>query len=260
MDKYITRISFVGAGKVARQMVPWLHEKGVKIVEIFNRSPETAKSLADAVNAEFVSEAKALNPDVDMVIIAVSDDAIASISETIPQTSALVVHTSGSRNMNDLKKHDRRGVLYPLQSFSDVAPVDFRTVPLCIEAVHEEDESLLKMNSLSWGSNSYLLNSEQREIMHVAAVIANNFANHLWGLGFDFLKQHQIHPDILYPLILETVNKAMHSDPHAVQTGPAVRADERTIARHIEKLKDDENLLQIYRLITRSIQEKHGKL
>lgn len=261
MDNPIKRVSFAGAGKVARQMAPWLKENGVQIVQVYNRSHEQGEPLAAEVSAEFISNASALELNVDLIIVAVSDDAIAGVSQLIPQTGALVVHTSGTRAMDDLKHHARRGVFYPLQSFSDKMPVDFRKIPFCIEAANLSDEELLKVNCLTWGSYTYPLNSQQREILHIAAVMANNFVNHLWGKGFDLLKKNDIQPDILFPLMMETVNKAIHSDPHEVQTGPAVRKDENTIQRHVEMLKKEGNLQQIYQLLTKSIQEKHhGKL
>jgi len=264
MSKVPQRVSIAGAGKVARQMALWLKSKGVELVQIYNRTPKAAEELVELVggNTTAIYDWKEFNPEVDMVIIAVSDDAIAGISAKLPPTEAVVVHTSGARPMDDLKNLKRRGVFYPLQTFTAEQTADFHQVPLCIEGNDAEVQELLKTCCVVWGAPVYQLNSAQREVLHIAAVVANNFTNHLWGRSFDLLKQNDIDPGILYALMMETMRKAIHLNPHDIQTGPAVRGDKETIRRHLEKLKDDANLREIYELLTQSIEQKHrnGKL
>lgn len=252
------RVSIVGAGKVARQLALWLKSKGLELVQIYNRTPEAANELVALVGANAVSTWKDFDSKVDMVILAVSDDAIAAISANLPVTDALVVHTSGARPLDDLKHHERRGVFYPLQTFTLDQAADFQQVPICVEGNSPEVEELLKTSCIVWGAPVYQLNSSQREVLHIAAVVANNFTNHLWGLSFDLLKHNNIDPSILYALLMETMRKAINLDPHAIQTGPAVRGDKETIRRHLEKLKDDANLREIYDVLTQSIAQKHG--
>lgn len=261
MTGIIQRVALIGAGKVARQMGRWMRSSGVEITQVYNRTFSEAENLAGLVGATAISDLSEI-ADVQMVIIAVSDDAIAAVSAAMPAVDAVVVHTSGTRPIEDLNQHVRCGVFYPLQTFTDDVEVDFRQVPVCIEGVDPETEELLRVCCLTWGAFPYILNSSQREVLHVAAVIANNFANHLWGKSFELLNKSEIEPDILFPLMMETVQKAIHADPHSVQTGPAVRGDKKTIERHLQKLKSDDNLQEIYRILTKSILEKqqHGKL
>lgn len=262
MAKLPQKIAIVGAGRVASKLAPWLQSRGVEVVQIYNRDQARAKALAVELNTEAVASLKDIDSEVEMIIIAVSDDAIAGVSAELPQTDALVVHTSGTRSINDVAQHKRHGVFYPLQTFSEEHAVDFTQVPFCIEASSREVEDLLKACCITWGIRSYLIDSKQREILHVAAVIANNFTNHLWGKSFDLLRKNEIEPDILYPLIFETVRRATHGNPHEVQTGPAVRGDQKTIDRHLQKLTNTPELQEIYSLITQSISEtkKHAEL
>lgn len=262
MTEMIQRVALIGAGKVARQLARWIRSSGVEIVQIYNRSLPAAETLAAEVGSTAINKVEELNADVQLVIISVNDDAISDLADAMPETNAVVVHTSGTRPMDDLKKHEKRGVFYPLQTFTDQHDVNFRQVPICIEGVDESVTHLLKSCCVSWGALCYELNSSQRAMLHVAAVVANNFTNHLWGRSFDLLKEHEIEPDILFPLMMQTVEKAIHAHPHSIQTGPAARGDNQTIERHLDTLKSDANFRELYRLLTSSIQEnqQNGKL
>jgi len=256
------RATVIGAGKVAHKLAPWLKSNKVAVKQIYNRTTAKAGALAAEVGAQPLAEVADIDREVDMVIIAVSDDAIREVSDELPSLDAVIVHTSGTRPIDDLKKHDKRGVFYPLQTFTPQSNIDFQQIPICIEGNSREVEEYLKSCCIDWGTSCHLLNSDQRGILHIAAVVANNFTNHLWGSAFDLLKEHNIEPNILYPLMLETVRKATFEDPHEVQTGPAVRGDQQTIDRHLDKLKSDANLREIYRVLTESIAQtkRDGKL
>ena len=192
--------------------------------------------------------------DFDAAIVAVSDDAIAEVSQHIK--TPLVVHTSGTTAMSALQNVTRKGVFYPLQSFSKHKSVDFNQVPLCIEAEDQQDEQLLKDLAKTLGSTSYLVSSEQRNYLHVAAVFANNFTNHMYQMANDICTKHDVPFEVLLPLIQETSSKIESLSPSKAQTGPAIRNDQKTIKNHLTLL--DESQQELYKIITESIQQ-HGK-
>ena len=194
-----------------------------------------------------------------MYIIAVSDDAIAQVSENLALDNQLVVHTSGTVTLNALANKNRRGVFYPLQTFSKDKAVNFKTIPLCIEAENEKDATTLKLIANAISDAVYDINSEQRKALHVAAVFVNNFVNHLYQMGNEICDANTIPFEILKPLIQETANKIATLSPKNAQTGPAKRNDLKTIAAHEEFLKD-ENQAAIYKLLTQSIQDNGKKL
>ena len=66
--------------------------------------------------------------------------------------------------------------------------------------------------------------------------------------------------EIFFPLIRETMSKAMDLGPEKSQTGPAVRDDQNTIERHMDLLSFSPELKKIYREITLSIIDYHNKL
>lgn len=192
--------------------------------------------------------------DFDIAIIAVADDAIAEVSRHIE--SPLVVHTSGGTDIEGLSNTTRKGVLYPLQSFSKEKLVDFTQVPLCLEATNEEDFQKLEHLATQLQSPAYRISSEQRQYMHIAAVFVNNFTNHMYQNAWDIFEQKNIPFDILRPLIQETTEKIERLTPSEAQTGPAIRNDQETIKKHVNLLSDSQQ--ELYKTITESIQ-KHGK-
>lgn len=190
----------------------------------------------------------------DVAIIAVSDDAIAEVSEHIK--APLVAHTSGTTHMNALQNSTRKGVFYPLQSFTKDKSVDFGKVPFCIEAENEEDLKTLGFLVNRMKSGYYEIGSEERKYIHVAAVFVNNFVNHMYTNAWDIFEKHHIPFSILRPLINETIEKIERLMPAEAQTGPAIRNDQKTIKNHLTLLNDSQK--EIYQLLTESIQ-KHGK-
>lgn len=191
-------------------------------------------------------------PDADVTIIAVSDDAIASVSNNVNSTDSLVVHTSGTVSI-EVVSHHRKGVFYPLQSFTKNKPVDFSKVPFCLESTTEKDLVLLEKLTESIQSKPYRVSTEQRKKLHLAAVFVNNFTNHMYKIGHDICEANEVPFEILHSLIEETAKKITEISPAEAQTGPAKRNDQETIQNHLENLNLHQQ--EMYALITKSIQD-----
>jgi len=213
----------------------------------------TAFNAATNIEIEHVSSRHLENiPNADVTIIAVSDDAISSVSNQLKNRTGLIVHTSGTVPMGAIIQQ-QKGVFYPLQSFTKGATIDFSSIPFCLEATNNNDLELLEVIAKSIGKKSYHITSDQRKKLHLAAVFVNNFTNHMYQIGKEICDQHQVPFEILHPLIEETAKKITLISPKDAQTGPAKRNDVQTIQSHLENL----NLQQqkMYKLITQSIQE-----
>lgn len=250
----------IGAGKVASALGPALSEAGISWLQVFSRNRDKAVSLAKKINANPICSLDEVNTQADFILVAVSDDAISKVADQLP-TGPAVFHTSGSRSINDLSKHAECGVFYPLQTFThDSIPV-YSEIPFCIEGSSESVACRMEALCSLLGAKSYRLDSYQRSTLHLAAVIANNFTNHLWGWSRKLLNESGTNPEILHPLMKETLRKALADDPFSVQTGPAARGDIQTIQNHIEMLDGLPDIQNIYRQITTSISNSnHGKL
>ncbi|MFD1162526.1 Rossmann-like and DUF2520 domain-containing protein [Hwangdonia seohaensis] len=248
-------VVILGAGNVATHLFK-AFEKAENIVvnQWYNRSLKTIKPYKNKI--EIIDDLALLN-DADVYIIAVSDDAIAELSEQLPFENKLVVHTSGGVGVYDIDKKHKRGVFYPLQTFSKDAEMDFKSVPICIETIDKKDYHILKALAISIGSPTKKVNSDQRRVLHLAAVFVNNFTNQLYRIGHEITESEGAEFDLLKPLILETAKKVQELSPYMAQTGPAKRHDKKTIKKHLKILKNEQHK-DIYKLLTKSIQNTHG--
>jgi len=245
-------VVILGSGNVASQLIKaFLKIDTINLKQVYTRNQEDINTLKDSIDT---TNDISLLKQADVTIIAVSDDAISSISSHIK--NSFVVHTSGSVDMKSLYNIGRKGVFYPLQSFSKKKKVDFKNIPICLES--ETNEDLLKLEELVslLQSKSYILSSHQRKKIHVAAVFANNFSNHMYTIANEICEKYNIPFDILHPLIEETSNKIKNLTPEKAQTGPAKRNDAETIENHLNLLSEKQQ--EIYLKITQSIQE-YGK-
>ena len=193
----------------------------------------------------------------DIYIIAVADSAISEVSSKLLFSNKLVVHTSGALSIHNIDRKHRRGVLYPLQTFTKDTPIDLKTVPFCIEALDKEDYTLLKKLTQYIGSSAKRMNSEQRNILHLAAVFVNNFTNQLYRIAHEITDEKGVDFHMLKPLLLETAKKVHTISPYMAQTDPAKRGDLNTILTQLKLLKKEQHKA-LYKLLTQSIQETHG--
>ncbi|MBT8266218.1 MAG: DUF2520 domain-containing protein [Bacteroidia bacterium] len=249
-------VVLLGAGNVATHLFKAFNKaEQVTVKQWFNRTVKPLQPYKNEV--EITNDIQALK-EVNLYILAVSDDAVAELSEALPFSDRFVVHTSGSVNVHDLDKKHRRGVLYPLQTFSKDVDMDFKNVPFCIEALDKKDLPLLKYVASAVGSPHYKINTEQRQILHLSAVFINNFTNQLYRIAHEITDEKNIDFDILKPLILETAKKVQEVSPYMAQTGPAKRYDKKTIKKHL-KLIENDLYKEIYDMLTKSIQKTHGR-
>lgn len=251
------QINIIGSGNVAQHLIKaFSASKTVEIKQVFSRKTEAVHHLIDF--DKIVTDYNELQT-ADLHIIAVSDNAINEVSEQLPFNNQLVVHTSGTSSMTILNEKNRRGVFYPLQTFSKTKEVDFSIIPFCLEAENTADFKILETTAKSISTAVYSINSEQRKALHVAAVFVNNFTNHLYHLGQEICDENQLPFAILRPLITETADKINTLDPADAQTGPAKRHDSNTTEAHLAFLQD-ENKKNIYKILTQSIQDNGKKL
>ncbi|MGB0975226.1 MAG: Rossmann-like and DUF2520 domain-containing protein [Flavobacteriaceae bacterium] len=246
-------IVLLGSGKVASHLYDAFHDNSTtNVVQVYNRSQKNLERFKSVNTTTSISKLI----DADVYVIAVADDGINELSKKLQLRNKLVVHTSGSIPMEAISQQHNRGVFYPLQTFSESKAVDFKTVPLCIEAEHEHDLKLLNQLAKSVSNAVYHISSSQRKAIHIAAVFVNNFVNHLYQKGEEICAEHQVPFDILKPLIQETSEKIMSLSPKESQTGPAIRNDHSVIQQHLSDLNTTTQQ-EIYKLLTKSIQQTY---
>ena len=255
-------IVLIGSGNLAEALARAISRtEGATLLQIFARNAKRGTALALENGTAWSSDPRELAA-ADLYLLAVSDAAITTLAESLPiPAEAAVVHTAGGIGIEALPaRFDRRGVLYPLQTFTQGRSVDFAKIPLFVEGNDDTFTSELEAFARNLSRTVYRADSDRRVRLHLAAVFACNFVNHLYALGGEILHGTELPFDVLNPLIAETAAKAVDSgDPHRVQTGPAVRGDLPTLRRHEAALAHDPRLLRIYESLSQDIWETSKK-
>ena len=252
------KIVLLGSGNVATHLGRSFKMAGQDIVQVYSRDPQNAHQLADSLGADTVENLSDITKNADLYIIAVKDDAIRRVALTLSLSDQLVIHTSGSTDLNVLDGvSERTGVFYPLQTFSKLKAIDFRQIPITIEGNSEEVTSTLRGIADRLSEKVIELNSIQRQTLHTAAVFACNFTNHMYTLAAELLKTQNLDFDLLRPLIAETAFKIQLNDPADMQTGPAVREDFNTLDKQKELLDHDGSVRELFEKISQSIINYH---
>jgi predicted short-subunit dehydrogenase-like oxidoreductase (DUF2520 family) len=253
----MTKVVVLGAGNVAHHLITAFKKTSdITVAQVWARHTD---SFTNLLSSEFICNDLSQLQNADVYILAVSDDAIISLSAQLPFSDKLVVHTSGSVALEALNDKNRKGVFYPLQTFSKSKTLDFNTIPICIEATNDSDYKTLERVAKAISKVTHTINSDQRKALHVSAVFVSNFVNHLYQIGEEICKKNQLDFAILQPLILESANKILTLSPKEAQTGPAKRQDTKTINAHLNFLTE-KNQKEIYKLLTKSIIDNGKKL
>ncbi len=243
----------IGSGKVAYHLAKAFHQNHIEVFQIFGRNENDLKAISDELNIPFSTTNIA---DADLYIICVNDDSIAEVSKMITKEDGLVAHTSGSLTKEILGGNYRKASFYPLQTFSKSKELDYSEIPFFIEAENESDIEILKILASKISKNVMESDYEKRKYIHLTAVFACNFVNHLFARAKEISDSQDIPFNYFLPLIDETVSKIHEIDPKLAQTGPAVRNDARILKIH-ESLISDEEHLKIYQTMNESIKKMY---
>lgn len=251
------KISIIGAGNLSWHLAPALEAAGHLVKEIYSRDISKATTITSRLyHAVPKDDLDFSASESNVFILSISDNSIKEVAGQLQlPKNVFVAHTSGTTDIDTLEKFENTAVLYPLQTFSKSRKIAFTQVPICLEAGNEVSRQVFEQIAQSISRDIRYLDSEKRKGLHLAAVFACNFTNHLLGIASHILQCEDLPSNILHAIISETINKAMETNPFDVQTGPAVRDDRNTIAAHLHMLADIPEFGAIYRAISESIQE-----
>ncbi len=250
----MSTISFIGSGNVATRLATAFKHAGHQILDIYSQTFTNAKTLAEAVGANPVDDIAELNPNADFLFLCVNDDKLYGVPTEVPFGRYMVVHTAGSAPLSLLNIfRNNAGVFYPLQTLSKYKDVQWKKVPVCIEANSKGTQNELFELARSIKTRPLYMDSEQRLALHTAAVVANNLSNYLYQIAFDITKKYGVAFNLLFPLMEETLLKLETLEPKKAQTGPAHRRDFYTIQKHLDLLHDMPEAHDVYQFITNKI-------
>lgn len=253
------KVIIIGTGNVATVLGKKILEAGHEIIQVAGRHAEKTNLLASQLGCKPVYTFQNINLSANIYIIAVSDSSIPAVAAQLQLNDKIIVHTAAAVSKNILAASSKNfGVLYPLQTLTKEMPY-LPPVPVLVDGNNEATKKVLIKFSSGWAENVRFADDEERIKLHVAAVFVNNFTNFIFTVIEKYCKKEQLTFNLLYPLIEETIAKLKISHPSALQTGPAVREDFSTIAKHNQILTNYPELKNFYNLFTDSIVSFYNK-
>ena len=250
------KVTLIGAGNLATQLGKSLKKAGVIISQVYSRTEDSARTLGELLEAEWLTDIKALRDEADIYIFSVKDSVLCElISEACKgRGDKLFLHTAGSMPMSCFEgKALRYGVFYPMQTFSKTKDVDFERIPVFIEGNSIETEDVIRSLANKLSQRVIRLSSVDRKYLHLAAVWTCNFTNYCYTVASDILGEHGIPFDVMLPLINETTEKIQKISPKEAQTGPAVRGDRNVMSKQLELMNGKEDLQELYKMLSKGI-------
>lgn len=253
------KLNILGSGNVATILGKKIKQAGHEVLTVYSPNYNHAEELSRMLQANPVTRLNELNSAADLFILAISDQALIEVASELRIGKKLVVHTAGSASINVLKPVSANiGVLYPLQSLRKELEV-FPYLTMLIDGNTEESLTLVQDFANSFADKVVISRDDARLKLHTAAVIVNNFSNHLYTLAENYCRGEGVDFRLLIPLIMETASRLQVASPEQLQTGPAIRGDSATIEKHLELLRDYEELKEIYALFSEIIRQKAVK-
>ena len=254
-------VFIIGSGNVAYHLAKAMTKSDIALSGLYSRNEENGTEISKKLSIPFFNNLKSIPKTSDVYLLCVSDDAIKNVANQLPgsiKKSKIVAHTSGSALMKDsLESCKNGGVFYPLQTFTKGKKMTYKTIPFCINGMNPKIIKKLSLLAGSISNSVNVIDDEQRKSIHLSAVMINNFVNHLIYLSEELLKKNEIDPDILQPLLIETIKKQKSLGAFKSQTGPARRKDSETMSAHLDLLRRNKEYRAIYMTISKSIQKTY---
>ena len=250
------KVTLIGAGNLATQLGKSLKKAGVIVSQVYSRTEDSARTLGELLEAEWLTDIKALRDEADIYIFSVKDSVLCELISEVCKSRGdkLFLHTAGCMPMSCFEgKALRYGVFYPMQTFSKTKDVDFERIPVFIEGNSIETEDVIRSLANKLTQRVIRLSSADRKYLHLAAVWACNFTNYCYTVASDILGEHGIPFDVMLPLINETTEKIQKISPKEAQTGPAVRGDRNVMSKQLELMNGKEDLQELYKMLSKGI-------
>ena len=243
------KICIIGSGNVSYTFFNVLKNNGINPKYILIRNVDKIPEVESLFGVETVADYDIIS-DCDLIIVAVNDDSIKDVASNLKNFKGLVVHTSGTQSSSVLDCVDNYGVLYPLQTLTKGFDVDFKMVPLLINASSSDNLERLRCFANLISDIVIECSDEDRSYIHMSAVYVSNFVNIMLQIGNKLLENKGLDISLLEPLVYETVKKSFALGPEKALTGPAKRGDFDTINKHKSMLFNDIEEKKIYEILT----------
>jgi predicted short-subunit dehydrogenase-like oxidoreductase (DUF2520 family) len=255
-EKVKKKIAIIGCGAVAWHLAEKFRRHELYVYN--HKANAVLTAYKNIYSAQVFPNLKKVIKDADLYFICIKDKHITDVLNTLsylPPASVICI-SSGNYNLKDYKgKLKNIGILYPLQTFSKEDEIKWKDITMVTDALNKTALSDVNRIAHLLSENVIALNYEQRLKLHLAAVLANNFTNSLYTETEKLLKSIDASYTIqlFYPLLKQSIKKLKYISPLEAQTGPAKRNDKQVMAKHQDLLKNQPELMEIYKLISNLI-------
>ena len=255
-------VAIVGAGRAGGALAVALREAGHRVTAVHSRRPASAAALALRTGAEAVPTAVAAALLADVVFLTVPDAAVSGVAATIAATGVamrdrILVHCSGTLSREALAAARQLGagvgVCHPLQDLTPDAAASAAALDGAFFGVDADPQArpLLEFLVRSMGGVPFAAPEGDRALYHAAAVLAGNAPLALLSRAVELLTASGVDPEVAAPALATLLEGAARNaralGVRGALTGPVVRDDAATLARHIGALRADRELQRLYR-------------
>lgn len=245
----------IGNGNIAEALLKSINNTDIEVIGIYGKSIAKCEKLSELYSVPFFPTIESLPNNADLYLICVSDNAIAGIANKLTVKEGLAVHFSGIKSLQELEPIKNKAVFWPIASINKLSFKNFSETPICIEASDEENYRIIEAFADRLSKKVFSVSTSQRQYLHLAATLTNNFSNHLLALSKQILDEQQIDYHLLQHLLTEALQNSFLHEPSKMQTGPALRNDTKTIHTHKMLLNQNIALITLYELMSKSIFE-----
>ncbi len=250
------RITIIGSGNLGYHLAKKLNIANRNTITIVNPSNNVGLKKLKKNQIKTILGIENIPIDSDVYIICVKDNAIKKVADALykKKIQKTVLHTSGATASEVLKRFNSYGVLYPLQTFKTNQAVNWKETPLFLEYSDLKTKKIITKVAKILSEKITYTTSEHRLLLHLCAVLVNNFTNAIYHSAYQLLGKRKKEFDYLLPIIHQTLTNIEKFTPDTTQTGPAIRKDKYTIDKHLKVLSQYKEIKKIYLTLTQYIQ------
>ena len=255
---------FIGAGKVGCSLGRYFVLNGLSVSGFFDVDEESARTAAEFVGTDFVTELEELVRNSDALFLTVPDGLISTVWNQIkdmPVEGRFICHCSGALSAEDafpgIKDRGAFGYsVHPLFAVSDKFH-SYEELPHAFFTIEGDEEHLNDITALfqSFGNPVRNIKAKDKVKYHCAAAICSNQVIALIQESLDLLSECGFDEEsalsALAPIITGNVAHIVKDGTAGSLTGPVERGDTDTVKKHLNCLNEEDRLL--YRLLSRKL-------
>jgi predicted short-subunit dehydrogenase-like oxidoreductase (DUF2520 family) len=239
MTSRLPNYLLIGSGRLAHHLRHYLSQFNVTI-KVWSRNHSDFNTISINENSHAEARFEAALNDSDVVLLAISDSALAEWVAKAQFKNKVVVHFAGSRFF------EKAWGFHPLMTFSqELYPAEFyKSIPFVADRGFPISEMFPFLPN-----PIYEIEPKSRPLYHALAHMAANFPALLWVHVFQQFESLGLPREILAPMLGKCFTNTVRLQEQAL-AGPLRRGDMQTLLLHEQTLETLPSLSAIYKSFT----------